>query len=354
MTKTAPAAQASRGPCGPGVVSTCVVALGFCLTLGCVLALQNGSQRYLRPLKVLEEAGSPAGNPTRIAPPDEIICGSPVNTVQAAANLVNAKPLIWVHFPKCGTSFFNVLMHHPGVCPYYPSDALLLSGDMHAHIKSLGVRIFGDNSLLRLCPGGLSREYIGPPFHDGAGKALVGKNQHGVAFFRQPEQRIISGFHHDFHDYPKGRIRSHGEPDLPEYAMWVQGCMVKILTEEGQNPCLTGRPPKSSQVGTAVVRAKKFAFVGLTEEWFLSVCAFHVMLGGSCCNFEFMNVRKGALHRGTAASHFDAYNESGLKGFIDVFDGPLYAAVEKRFRADLQMYKITLDSCLKLCEVNDD
>ena len=37
-----------------------------------------------------------------------------------------------------------------------------------------------------------------------------------------------------------------------------------------------------------------FAFVGLTEEWDLSVCLFHRMFGGECHVREFLDVRPGS------------------------------------------------------------
>ncbi|CAE7843379.1 unnamed protein product [Symbiodinium necroappetens] len=35
----------------------------------------------------------------------------------ATPALLAAEPLKWVHIPKCGTSFLNVLIHLPDVCP---------------------------------------------------------------------------------------------------------------------------------------------------------------------------------------------------------------------------------------------
>merc|ERR1711933_347722 len=38
----------------------------------------------------------------------------PVDT--AEVRLQNLKPLYWVHVPKCGTSFANILLLHKGIC----------------------------------------------------------------------------------------------------------------------------------------------------------------------------------------------------------------------------------------------
>merc|ERR1740130_1700859 len=69
-----------------------------------------------------------------------------------------------------------------------------------------------------------------------------------------------------------------------------------------------------------------FAFVGLTEEWALSVCLFHAMFGGDCHEREFLNVRPGVKH----ADH-ENYDASVLEGWVDPYDGALYAHTAKTF-----------------------
>eukprot|EP00435_Cladocopium_sp_Y103_P004893 s6017_g1.t1 len=33
---------------------------------------------------------------------------------------LKASPMFWLHIPKCGTSFYNALVHLPGNCPGWP------------------------------------------------------------------------------------------------------------------------------------------------------------------------------------------------------------------------------------------
>merc|ERR1711920_593411 len=100
-----------------------------------------------------------------------------------------------------------------------------------------------------------------------------------------------------------------------EYAQAVAGCTVKMLTRSGKNVCQNQTAPFDREVTEAVLRLEDdFAFVGLTEEWNLSICLFHAMFGGVAAKVE---LRK----RGHSRSQ---YNTSDLEGFTDRFDGPVY------------------------------
>jgi len=261
------------------------------------------------------------------------------NASLAAQRLDMLKPLMWVHFPKCGASFLNTLTHHEGLCPYFPALSIMSEGDkMHQYLR--------ENHIHQLCPGAFSEKYSSPPGHHGAGPAFATEAGRAVAFFRQPEQRIISGFHHGMHSYPTAMMAGRAKPTPPEYAKVVAGCMTRILTHHGTNPCGDKHPPKKEQVDLAVQRVKAdFAFVGITDEWELSVCLFHVMFGGRCCPFEMMNMRPGSQHLGEDRK----YDTSILEGFVDTYDGEVYKAARERFNTDVEKYGVTREKCNALC-----
>merc|ERR1711957_1013294 len=84
-----------------------------------------------------------------------------------------------------------------------------------------------------------------------------------------------------------------------------------------------------------------FAFVGLTEEWDLSVCLFHHMFGGECRPREFINTRPGEEREGD-----QSYNISLLEGVTDPFDGPIYAHVQELFWANVKAYGVSHRGCM--------
>ena len=47
----------------------------------------------------------------------------------------------------------------------------------------------------------------------------------------------------------------------------------------------------------ALARVQGFQLVGLTDEYDLTVCLFHAMLGGECLPAEFINMRPGGVDK---------------------------------------------------------
>merc|ERR1719401_892886 len=112
---------------------------------------------------------------------------------------------------------------------------------------------------------------------------------------RQPEQRIISGFTYGLLGWPQsyGATRT---ASVLDYAEVTQGCTVRMLTHTSKVDGYCGdiSPPLTQDdVELAKSRLQKFAFVGLTEEWDLSICLFRAMFGGLCYGADFDNIRPG-------------------------------------------------------------
>eukprot|EP00322_Chrysochromulina_rotalis_P016154 CAMPEP_0115863948 /NCGR_PEP_ID=MMETSP0287-20121206/18948_1 /TAXON_ID=412157 /ORGANISM="Chrysochromulina rotalis, Strain UIO044" /LENGTH=211 /DNA_ID=CAMNT_0003318403 /DNA_START=595 /DNA_END=1229 /DNA_ORIENTATION=- len=135
-----------------------------------------------------------------------------------------------------------------------------------------------------------------------------------------------------------------------EYAKAVQGCAVRMLTRPGQS---CGRPPlpSNAEVTEAITRLRRrFAFVGLLEEWELSICLLHVRFGlGLCEAVEMSNTRPGPMASRSNTTHrHSGYNVSVLRGFTDPYDGPLYQEAQVIFRAQLDEYNVTKELCQEL------
>jgi len=191
-------------------------------------------------------------------------------------------------------------------------------------------------SIYGLCPDAFLpalRYHLGG--HSGIGKLedweRVG---HGLVMLRQPEQRLISSFNDNQHDWA---------PELPparsllDYAQAVAGCSVKMLTRGGQNVCLNHTAPLDSEVTEAVSRLETdFPFVGLTEEWDLSVCLFHAMFGGVAS-------ASGLAMRGKSGPGL--YDTSALEGFTDPYDGKVFEAATRLFEGNVRIYGLSEESC---------
>merc|ERR1712217_621662 len=98
----------------------------------------------------------------------------------------------------------------------------------------------------------------------------------------------------------------------------------------------------------ALAQIDSYGFVGLTEEFSLSVCLWHVRFGGPCVAVEFLNQRKGRHNvngtRGYDASVISVEAKSHLKR-----DREVYAKAKTRFWQDVQLYGISPEKCAKVC-----
>merc|ERR1712151_1036130 len=91
------------------------------------------------------------------------------------------------------------------------------------------------------------------------------------------------------------------------------------------------------------VLEKEFKFIGLTEEWDISVCLFHKMFGGNCHRREFVNLRPGT------ESSTEPYSTDILQGFVDEVDGKFYAKARRMFLSNLQRFGVSRESCMDIC-----
>ena len=260
------------------------------------------------------------------------------STPEQRERLKSALPLVWVHVPKSGTSFANALLHHVGICPKWPSCAMLLPGEKDAQFLK-------DWDLGELCEDGFAEDYR-PPGHRSAGAALTLHGaEHGAMFLRQPEQRMLAA-HTD--GWPEASM-SRDVP-LTTYARGTAGCTVKMLTRRGttgseraqESYCaFDGDPPSTKEVETAISRLYKFAFIGLAEEWDASICLFHAQFGGRCHDFESAEVLEDA----PPASAMP--NASSVP--VDKYDGELYAAAQEIFQSRLEEYGIVPGQQCEYC-----
>jgi len=254
-----------------------------------------------------------------------------------ALALESALPLIFVHVPKTGSSLINALVRVPGVCPEFAEE---LGADSFSDVGP-GEQL-EDLAGLQ-CPG------LNAPGTTGPSDAEIGDHMplgddshfqehyagHAVTMLRQPEQRVISGLRH--------HAAMHPEPTDFESLQYSEGCAVRMLVGEDLSFSHKGSgcfgmhqddPPlpelSSEDVARAVARLQSFAFVGITEQWPLSVCLLHAMFGGECVAVEFGNTRIGHGTRLTSQPTVyeapEQYDTGFFNGWVDAADRALYDA----------------------------
>mmetsp|Transcript_42562 Transcript_42562/g.131827 ORF Transcript_42562/g.131827 Transcript_42562/m.131827 type:complete len:165 (+) Transcript_42562:523-1017(+) len=126
----------------------------------------------------------------------------------------------------------------------------------------------------------------------------------------------------------------------------MEGCATRMLTR-GAMPCgqLLGTP-SAAELELAVARVQEMAFVGLTDQWDLSICLFYAMYGGNCTDVAFLNTRPG---RGRTAE--GEYNASKYLGsWRDRFDGRVYKKAQEVFWQRVEQYGVTRSTCERICE----
>ena len=96
----------------------------------------------------------------------------------------------------------------------------------------------------------------------------------------------------------------------------------------------------------ALQRLKGFAFVGLTEEWALSICLFHLKFKTPCLANEFLDTRPTNYSASSTSSQARAESKPL---FHDSADLRVYAAVQLRFWREVAQYGATPDRCKRCC-----
>jgi len=265
-------------------------------------------------------------------------------------------PLVWLHIPKTGSSFMNTLLHTPSLCPRMPQDFAIDSSHCPPEAV-MGCPYINKIYIQDVCKGSFwwdrklgEHRALGPDFKGNA-----------IGFFRQPESRMLSHFH-----YLMATQRHTAASQVKEFASKYQGCAVKMMAREGSEMGIHcgGGTPSAAEMHLALSRLNLFTYIGLTEEWDLSVCLFRKMFGGRCVGSDFINTRPGSssnTSRPSSASnishlistnssdesngHLNSWPLRELHGFVDKYDGRLYSRATNKFERFLEEYNVSEDSC---------
>lgn len=191
--------------------------------------------------------------------------------------------------------------------------------------------------------------------------------EHAAALFRDPGQRLMSGYFHGRHDCPAElhrvapwcKSQNSTSPfclptqivtleSVERYAECVGSCMSSIVFGQWCRQRI-----QADDLPIVLQRIEQMGFVGLTEEYDFSVCMFHARFGGECVAAEFQNRREGihklpswlpfSTHRG-----YEVPSSEKIEEALDM-DRQVYQAARNRFWADMRRYGIDREFCARLC-----
>ena len=97
------------------------------------------------------------------------------------------------------------------------------------------------------------------------------------------------------------------------------------------------------EVDVAKSRLQKLAFVGITDQWDLSMCLWNAMFNQPCSAAQFYN-----LHP-TDSKESNLYDTSVLDGYTDPYDGALFTEALLIFNDNLISYNVTEGTCKQEC-----
>ena len=250
----------------------------------------------------------------------------------APAQNASDRPILWLHIPKCGSTFSITVLHYACAeeLPAWHLVFMALLGNepstrmAHAlHIRHAAER-----------PGWACGRALRLPFL--GHKPLTPESDRIVAMFRRPAQRIISAWvDHRHADGMEWHVRRTLPKNISvaDFARFegIAGCATKLLTG---SRCAASVSIDDARVDRAVatLRSGRFAFVGLVERWDESVCLFHATMGvGSypiAGELQHFGHSRAALRRPGGR-----YDEGWLRGFVDTADERVYAEAVAVFDA---------------------
>lgn len=294
--------------------------------------------------------------------------------------------IFWLHIPKTGTSFGNVLMRHAN--PSLPPDARVSTCDeycLNHHPCQLGSR--GHPYKPHQCIGAMDDFFSRYPpskwfqgsFRPDEKEPLCGLGEHcklNDVLYNRHKGHLYGLFRSPLKFIPSQYLRVargiYGKPlppyddidfstrlgqvSLLRYAHRHVGGQVAFVSGSVGDGALLNQSQKeamwTSHVQTAIRRLQDgFRFVGITEEWETTVCLFHrmVMRDRPCLPVEFTNNRLTSVIKGTQAMNASLGTAVLLEnGFVDAFDTPFFEAVKRIFQANLERYKVTPETCAAL------
>jgi len=243
--------------------------------------------------------------------------------------------VFYVHVPKAGSSFQNVLIHY--FCNI--SDDVTTSGGPNQFMMDYGERC---------SPHSFARFDIGHEPVD-----AIKTDAPIVTMLRDPYERILSGFYYGLHDcneMNKGRGHKmkqsyfnqadHSNINfLKRYINCVQHCQIKMFLER---PCGDSIKPGEFDINHIL---DSITFFGLQDRWPVSVCLFHSLFGGECKAIEFKNSRPAIVNK-----HFTVAEVREIAEELEVdYDHKFFQLAHDKFWKLVDSQNLDPKECERIC-----
>eukprot|EP00322_Chrysochromulina_rotalis_P000011 CAMPEP_0115889904 /NCGR_PEP_ID=MMETSP0287-20121206/33073_1 /TAXON_ID=412157 /ORGANISM="Chrysochromulina rotalis, Strain UIO044" /LENGTH=313 /DNA_ID=CAMNT_0003346653 /DNA_START=9 /DNA_END=950 /DNA_ORIENTATION=- len=292
--------------------------------------------------------------------------------------------MTWLHVPKCGSSFANTLFHY--ACPKAPHNA---------HVRANMAPVWP--------PEGIA-EYWNSTYCGAKGMTVITAGVHLpstpqdagklVALFRRPSDRLLSCLRHTADTISSIGPRCGSEPLVLDQLLkaflythgWVDSGQELVRQFHQQQNCsfpfqffqlphvrarIYGVQAKltlgflaSTSVDAPAFRAafgtflsheqeqwrqlpamrklmSPFAFVGLVEEWEVSICLFHNIFGGATSPSELRNSREAESRSPHGHIDLNQLQELVQNHLRDPFDEAFYKIAAVRFEDDAHKHGLS-------------
>lgn len=270
--------------------------------------------------------------------------------------------VLWLHIPKTGTSFANTLLQWG--CPNPSIRVFVLpKKERPPHLQLpfnhtiswewLSLTSTGRTWLRQNCRGRLamSRTHVNVTRHSAytfnMHRAMKLSEVHfTVALFRLPRQRAYSNYLHLTYRYNETSLQNRINIPLIEFARKPQymSQQAKLLLGRHYRHRETVSLHDAHRAADLVVNL--LPYVGLTEEFFLSVRLFHAVFGGMPSPEQFENIRPSIMRNSISLNKkpFFRYDEAEFGTWRDVADEIIYFAASYRFWRDVCRLRTEIES----------
>lgn len=270
--------------------------------------------------------------------------------------------VLWLHIPKTGTSFANTLLQwgcpDPSIRVYVlpkkeRPQRLELPFKHTISWEWLSLTSPGRTWLRQNCRDRLtmSRSHFNVTRHSvysfNMHRAMKLSEAHfTAALFRLPRQRAFSNYLHLTYRYNETSLQNRTNISLIDFTRKPQYMSQQAKLLLGRHYRHRGTVSLDDAHRAADIVVNLLLYVGLTEEFFLSVRLFHAAFGGVPSPEQFENIRPSIMRNGLPLSKrpFFRYNEAEFGTWRDVADEIIYFAASYRFWRDVCRLRTEIES----------